>query len=467
MKTFSEVSIKKLLNLIKTNFFRKSEALAVNSVSVDSTPTAGSTNLVTSGGVKAAIDAAGGGLPAASVAGTAAIYNGTSWMAQTGYGYSMSDIATYDGNRTGKVVVDWSDQTESGELYLIKVANAKSPTITSITANGEDDFVEATISSENYATDFPSSQLATNITAYSINGGYAMLNVTAPSSPFTNAGVYLAFVDYASALGFVFGYRKFNIKNGSTDIINFNGDTTGLESVEYGEAFVCYRIHNTPIDMSNTTSVTYHAKLNMTPTTLSKLDPSESEFPEGLDLYGADESMIQVINYHQVSAEAQEMGFTQTGFYVQQSNQEIFCFHVSSVNFGTSGQTISNSLLPLATSQTPGIVAPGTGTMIDAYGNLCTYVTKSAMDATAAVNTVYILTAPTSITTALPSTATAGQPVTIIWYNGATAVTPTITAATGTLIPYTFTAHANTRCELNAMFDGSKWSVIVTEQFTS
>ena len=54
-----ENSLAKLLNLIKTNYFRKSESQEVSAISIDVTPTDSSTNLVTSGGVKTELDKLG------------------------------------------------------------------------------------------------------------------------------------------------------------------------------------------------------------------------------------------------------------------------------------------------------------------------------------------------------------------------------------------------------------------------
>ena len=56
MKTIPKSSLAKLLNLIKTNYFRKSESQEVSAISIDVTPTDSSTNLVTSGGVKTELD---------------------------------------------------------------------------------------------------------------------------------------------------------------------------------------------------------------------------------------------------------------------------------------------------------------------------------------------------------------------------------------------------------------------------
>ena len=59
MKTIPKSSLAKLLNLIKTNYFRKSESQEVSAISIDVTPTDSSTNLVTSGGVKTELDKLG------------------------------------------------------------------------------------------------------------------------------------------------------------------------------------------------------------------------------------------------------------------------------------------------------------------------------------------------------------------------------------------------------------------------
>ena len=59
MKTIPKSSLAKLLNLIKTNYFRKSESQEVSAISIDVTPTDSSTNLVTSGGVKTELNKLG------------------------------------------------------------------------------------------------------------------------------------------------------------------------------------------------------------------------------------------------------------------------------------------------------------------------------------------------------------------------------------------------------------------------
>lgn len=51
MKVLAETSLKELLRLIKTSFFRKAEAQEVGTIDIDDAPTDGSDNLVKSGGV--------------------------------------------------------------------------------------------------------------------------------------------------------------------------------------------------------------------------------------------------------------------------------------------------------------------------------------------------------------------------------------------------------------------------------
>lgn len=56
-KGFTDLSLKRLISKIKSTFVDKTDAVETTSVNVDSVPTAGSYNLITSGGVYNAIDA--------------------------------------------------------------------------------------------------------------------------------------------------------------------------------------------------------------------------------------------------------------------------------------------------------------------------------------------------------------------------------------------------------------------------
>lgn len=72
MKTLNDSGLKKIFNLIKDNFFNKNDAQEVLSIDVDTTPTNDSDNLVTSGGVKSALDVKytkpSNGIPASDLA---------------------------------------------------------------------------------------------------------------------------------------------------------------------------------------------------------------------------------------------------------------------------------------------------------------------------------------------------------------------------------------------------------------
>ena len=60
----------------------------------------------------------------------------------------------------------------------------------------------------------------------------------------------------------------------------------------------------------------------------------------------------------------------------------------------------------------------------------------------------------------LPADADVGQIVLVSWYNGDTAATLSIT---GTMLEFDFTPSANTRSEINALWDGTYWAVLGNE----
>ena len=60
----------------------------------------------------------------------------------------------------------------------------------------------------------------------------------------------------------------------------------------------------------------------------------------------------------------------------------------------------------------------------------------------------------------LPDNAKVGQMVTVSWYNGNPAATLSIT---GTMLDFDFTPSANTRSEINALWDGKYWAVLGNE----
>lgn len=87
-------------------------------------------------------------------------------------------------------------------------------------------------------------------------------------------------------------------------------------------------------------------------------------------------------------------------------------------------------------------------------------IIKTAMDEIAVAGAQYYLGEQTAVSVVLPDDAEVGQMVTVSWYNGATAATLSIT---GTMLAFDYTPSANTRSEINALWDGSYWAVIGNE----
>lgn len=86
---------------------------------------------------------------------------------------------------------------------------------------------------------------------------------------------------------------------------------------------------------------------------------------------------------------------------------------------------------------------------------------KSAMDAVATINTIYILGSQSTVAIVLPSGANAGDQLSVVWYNGATAATLLIT---GTVLDVNYTPSANSRSEINALWDNTYWAIVTNEQ---
>lgn len=82
---------------------------------------------------------------------------------------------------------------------------------------------------------------------------------------------------------------------------------------------------------------------------------------------------------------------------------------------------------------------------------------KTQMDAVAETNTLYCLGTVESLSIALPDSADIGAEIAVIWYNGGFPCTLTIT---GNVIPVSYEPTANTRSEINALYDGTKWAVL-------
>ena len=88
------------------------------------------------------------------------------------------------------------------------------------------------------------------------------------------------------------------------------------------------------------------------------------------------------------------------------------------------------------------------------------YTIKTVMDSVATPHTQYYLGNQTAVDIVLPDTANVGQIIAVCWYNGETAATLSIT---GTMLEFDFTPSANTRSEINALWDGTYWAVLGNE----
>ena len=87
-------------------------------------------------------------------------------------------------------------------------------------------------------------------------------------------------------------------------------------------------------------------------------------------------------------------------------------------------------------------------------------IIKTAMDEIAVAGAQYYLGEQTAVDIVFPDDAQIGQMITFCWYNGATAATLSIT---GTMLAFDYTPSANTRSEINALWDGLNWAVLGNE----
>ena len=87
-------------------------------------------------------------------------------------------------------------------------------------------------------------------------------------------------------------------------------------------------------------------------------------------------------------------------------------------------------------------------------------IIKTSMDEIAVAGAQYYLGEQSSVSVVLPDDAEVGQIVTVSWYNSATAATLSIT---GTMLAFDYTPSANTRSEINALWDGTYWAVLGNE----
>ena len=85
---------------------------------------------------------------------------------------------------------------------------------------------------------------------------------------------------------------------------------------------------------------------------------------------------------------------------------------------------------------------------------------RTALDDVAVAGAQYYLGEQTEVHIVLPDDADVGQIVLVSWYNGDTAATLSIT---GAMLSFDYTPSANTRSEINALWDGIYWAVLGNE----
>ena len=88
-------------------------------------------------------------------------------------------------------------------------------------------------------------------------------------------------------------------------------------------------------------------------------------------------------------------------------------------------------------------------------------IIKNALDDGIAVaGAQYYLGERKTVSIVLPDDVGPGDMITVSWYNGETAATLSIT---GTMLSFDYTPSANTRSEINALWDGRYWAVLGNE----
>lgn len=135
--------------------------------------------------------------------------------------------------------------------------------------------------------------------------------------------------------------------------------------------------------------------------------------------------------------------------------------------YGQYGTDIYNGLLR-AGVETFGAYANSSSNMFISKGTLenvldgykCKYEPKTVLDATAVVGSAYYLGEQSSVAIVLPSSASAGDMISVVFYSGATAATLSIS---GTTIGEVITPVANERVEINMLYDGTYWAILTNE----
>lgn len=94
------------------------------------------------------------------------------------------------------------------------------------------------------------------------------------------------------------------------------------------------------------------------------------------------------------------------------------------------------------------------------YGKQDKPIIKTAMDDIAVAGTQYYLGEQSAVNIVFPDDAEVGQMITVCWYNSSTEETLSIT---GTMLAFDYTPSANTRSEINVLWDGTYWTILSNE----
>ena len=104
--------------------------------------------------------------------------------------------------------------------------------------------------------------------------------------------------------------------------------------------------------------------------------------------------------------------------------------------------------------------APWTDEEKAAICHKLTIIKNALDDGIAVAGAQYYLGERKTVSIVLPDYVEPGNMITVSWYNGDTAATLSIT---GTLLSFDYTPSANTRSEINALWDGTYWAVLGNE----
>lgn len=149
------------------------------------------------------------------------------------------------------------------------------------------------------------------------------------------------------------------------------------------------------------------------------------------------------------------------GWYLKQPTKDDWDWHGS--RYSMSNQiavSVSGFDDALRRGMTDGIGAAWTDTEKTGAWSRLTSI-KTEMDNIAVAGTQYYLTEQTELTITLPDDALSGQEITVVWYNGNSAVNLSID---GNILDFDYVPNPNTRSELSCLWDGTYWCLICNEQ---